>query len=70
MKVQETDHTSPSICIVSASQADVVQEASSFMGTCYGYTKSINDCCTPDGVERFNGRIFFPSKASVTPLTE
>ena len=29
MKVQKTGHTSPSICIVSASQAEVVQEATS-----------------------------------------
>ena len=54
MKVQKTGHTSPSICIVSAaSQVEVIQEGTSFMGACYVYTKSTNDCYDSDGVERF-----------------
>ena len=39
MKVQKADHTLRNISIVSASQADVVQEATSFMTACYGYHK-------------------------------
>ena len=64
MKVQKTGHTSPSICIVSASQAEVVQEATSSMGACYVYTKSTNDCYESDGVERFKwqSEYFFPPK--------
>ena len=72
MKVQKTGHTSPIICIISASQAEVVQEATSFMGACYGYTKSSNDCCASDGVERFKwqSEYLFPSKALVTSPTD
>ena len=64
MKVQKTGHTSPSICIVSASQAEVVQEATSSMGACYVYIKSTNDCYESDGVERFKwqSEYFFPPK--------
>ena len=43
MTVQKAGHTWPSIDIVSASQAEVVQEAISFMAACYGETKSSND---------------------------
>ena len=40
MKVQKAGHTLRSIGIVSASHAEVVQEATSFMAECYGETKS------------------------------
>ena len=43
MKVQKPDQTLPSIGIVSTSQTEVVQEATSFMTSCYGETKSSND---------------------------
>ena len=72
MKVQKTGHTSPSICIVSASHAEVVQEATSFMGAYYGYTKSTNDCCASEGMDMLNwhSEYLFLSKASVTPPTD
>ena len=38
--VQKTGHTLPSIGNVSASQAEVVQEETSFMAACYGENKS------------------------------
>ena len=44
-KFQKAGHTLPSIGIVSASQAEVVQEASPFMAACYGGTNISNDCC-------------------------
>ena len=43
VKVQTAGHTLSSIGIVSASQADVVQEATSFMAACNGETKSSNE---------------------------
>ena len=43
MKVKKAGHTLPNIGIVSASQAEVLQEATSFMAACYGETKSSND---------------------------
>ena len=43
MKVRKTGHTLPSIGIVSASQAEVLQETTSFMAAYYGETKSSND---------------------------
>ena len=39
-KVLKAGHTLPSIGIASASQAEVVQEATSFMAACYGENKS------------------------------
>ena len=59
MKVNKTGHSSPSICIVSASQ-----EATSCIGACYGYTKSTNDCCASEVVERlkWQSESFFPPK--------
>ena len=41
--VQQAGHALPSIGSVSASQAEVVQEAPSFMAACYGETKPTND---------------------------
>ena len=43
MKVKKAGHTLRSIGIVSASQADVVQEATSFTAACNGETKSSNE---------------------------
>ena len=43
LKVQKADHTLPSTGIVSASQAGVVQEATSSMAACYRETKSSDD---------------------------
>ena len=43
VKVQKAGYTLPSIGIMSASQTEVVQEATSFMTACYGETKSSND---------------------------
>ena len=40
VKVLKAGHTLPSIGSVSASEADVVQEATSFMAACYGENKS------------------------------
>ena len=40
MKVLKAGHTLPSIGTVSASEAEVVQEATSFMASCYGDNKS------------------------------
>ena len=59
MKVQKTGHSSPSICILSASQ-----EATSCIGACYGYTEFTNDCCASEVVERFKwqSEYFFPPK--------
>ena len=43
VKVKIAGHTLPSIGIVSASRADVFQEATSFMAACNGETKSSNE---------------------------
>ena len=40
VNVLKADHTLPSIGSVSASEAEVVQEATSFMAACYGENKS------------------------------
>ena len=40
MKVLKAGHTLPSIGTISASDAEVVQEATSFMAACYGENKS------------------------------
>ena len=70
--VQKAGHALPSIGSVSASQADVVQEATSFMAACYGETKPTNDCCASEDVGRLNwqSEYCFRSKASVTPPTD
>ena len=52
VKVQKAGHTLSSICSVSASQAAVVQEATSFMAACNGETKSSNESCASEGGER------------------
>ena len=71
-KVQKAGHTSPSIGIVSASQAEVVQEATSFMAACNGETKSSNELCASDGGERikWQSEYCFRSKASVTTIRD
>ena len=68
MKVQIAGHTLSSIGSVSASPADAVQEATSFMAACNGETKSSNELCASDGGEmiQWQSEYCFLSKASVT----
>ena len=49
---EKAGHSLLIIGVVSAPQADVVQEATLFMAACYGETNSTNDYCGSECVER------------------